>query len=43
MDNGDDFERLDLVLDEVSSRAPWVLQARQQNERKRQQVRRSCG
>lgn len=37
MDNGDDFERLDLVLDEVSSRAPWVLQARQQNERKRQQ------
>lgn len=40
MDNGDDFERLDLSLDEVSSGAPWVQQARQQNERKRQQVRR---
>lgn len=41
MDNGDDFERLDLCLDEVSSGAPWVQQARQQNERKRQ-VRRRC-
>jgi len=38
MDNGDDFERLDLTLDEVSSGAPWVQQARQQNGRKRQQV-----
>ncbi|PRW61388.1 SUMO-activating enzyme subunit 2 [Chlorella sorokiniana] len=37
MDNGDDFERLDLTLDEVSSGAPWVHQARHQNERKRQQ------
>lgn len=37
MDNGDDFERLDLDLAEVSSGAAWVQQARQQNERKRQQ------
>lgn len=37
MDNGDDFERLDLELGEVSSGAAWVQQARQQNERKRQQ------
>ncbi|KAL4423794.1 hypothetical protein ABPG75_001095 [Micractinium tetrahymenae] len=37
MDDGDDFERLDLDLSEVSSSAAWVQQARQQNERKRQQ------
>lgn len=38
MDNGDDFDRLDLDLSEVSSSAAWVQQAQQQNERKRQQV-----
>ncbi|KAL4446282.1 hypothetical protein ABPG77_003089 [Micractinium sp. CCAP 211/92] len=37
MDNGDDFDRLDLDLSEVSSSAAWVQQAQQQNERKRQQ------
>ena len=40
-DNGEDFERLDLELAEVSSGAAWVKQAKQQNDRKRQQVGRS--
>lgn len=35
MDNGDDFQRLDLNVAEVSSSAPWVRQAYAQNERKR--------
>ncbi len=39
MDNGDDFDRLDLDLSEVSSSATWVKQAKQQNDRKRQAVR----
>lgn len=38
LDDGDNFERMDLTLDEVSSGAAWVRQARAQNERKRQQV-----
>lgn len=38
-DDGDDFERLDLLLSEVSSAADWVQAARRQNERKRQSVR----
>ena len=37
-DNGEDFERMDLELSEVSSGAAWVKQAKQQNDRKRQQV-----
>lgn len=37
MDNGDDFDRLDLELGEVSSGAAWVKAAASQNERKRQQ------
>lgn len=35
-DNGDDFRRLDFKVSEVSSGAPWVQEARAQNERKRQ-------
>ncbi|KAK9805705.1 hypothetical protein WJX73_000447 [Symbiochloris irregularis] len=34
-DNGDDFERRDFDLNDVSSTAAWVKQARAQNERKR--------
>lgn len=34
-DNEDDFQRLDLGLREVSSSAPWVKDAFQQNERKK--------
>ncbi|EFN56519.1 hypothetical protein CHLNCDRAFT_51491 [Chlorella variabilis] len=43
MDNGDDFDRLDLELGEVSSGAAWVKAAASQNERKRQQARRGVG
>ncbi|KAK9810399.1 hypothetical protein WJX72_010069 [[Myrmecia] bisecta] len=35
-DNEDDFKRLDFSLQEVSSSAPWVKAAHDQNERKRQ-------
>lgn len=35
LDDGDRFERLDLALDEVSSAAPWVQQARRQAEARR--------
>ena len=34
-DNGDDFERMDFTLGEMSSSATWVKQAHAQNERKR--------
>eukprot|EP00890_Picochlorum_soloecismus_P005399 jgi/Picsp_1/5860/NSC_03219-R1_protein len=31
MDNGDEFERLDLTLSEVSSNAAWIKEAKEQN------------
>lgn len=38
MDNGDDFERQDFDVAEVSSDAAWVKEAAAQNAEKRQQV-----
>jgi hypothetical protein len=38
-DNGDDFERQDFDISEVSSDSPWVKQAAAQNAQRRQQVR----
>ena len=37
-DNGDDFERLDLNLSEVTSDAQWVKDAAAQNAQRREQV-----
>lgn len=34
-DNGEDFKRLDFAVEEVSSTAQWVLDAKEFNERKR--------
>ncbi len=37
-DDGDNFERMDFLVSELSSDAPWVHKARNQNERKRREV-----
>ncbi|KDD77030.1 hypothetical protein H632_c36p1 [Helicosporidium sp. ATCC 50920] len=37
LDDGDAFERQDFTLADLSSRAPWLLQARQQNEARQTQ------
>lgn len=42
-DNGDDFERRDFDLSEVSSSAVWVKAAAAQNAQRRAEVRDSCG